>query len=177
MQAIQFTLEEIEKAKSIRSEEDSIPGEQRFDSDKRYLGKLGQWTIARLIPQWIDNTNDFVADKYDFIHNRTGERIEVKANSGYLPWRDWFSVACDYDQWQENKYPIVVFCCFVNKTLECKPIGWNYREEFEKHSSKRFYKRWDKVYNSKGAFMFNVRNRIGLFSWDSSVLLPMESLL
>src|SRR3990167_5351145 len=170
-----FTQDEIDKAKEIRSNEDALPGKQRFDSDNRWQGKLGEWAFAELYPQFAQNTQNFKALKFDFI-TPNSEQLDVKTTAGHYEWSDRFSLTIDYDQYNEGNYQIVVFCYFYSPKREITIIGWNYTKTLDSDPSKTFYGHGEMVLTERGAPRFKVKNQNGIFDWKSSVLRSTEEL-
>lgn len=174
-----FLIEDELKAQRIHAfEDDEATGKgwkHRFVSDYQWIGKLGQWGFHLLYPEFIDNTQDLVADDFDFLHPYTTEKIELKTSRGNLPYASNMLVVVNAIQMREKAYPILVFAYYdvPNKKLTIR--GWQYRETLTEKGNYRFYKKGEMVLTNWGTPCFPARG--DLFVFDQDLLIPIDSLL
>lgn len=119
-----FIEEEIKRAQNIRAKEDKIPGEQYEDySPYRFAGKLGEWAFGDFMGYEVPD--DFMADKFDFRHHFTQEKIEVKTVTG----NRWLFadelLVIRTEQWLRKPSDITVICYYERPKAHLIIVGWD----------------------------------------------------
>jgi len=125
---VTFSDEEIQKVKKIRAEEANLPGRQIFDSDHRWVGKLGEWAVRTVFPLWEEITSHFSAQQVDF-RDLEGRLVEVKTKCSKYPFRDSYDFDVNDLQLKKNHNDIYVACYHELGTSEVLVVGWLPKEE------------------------------------------------
>ena len=121
----QFPDSWIRKAQEIRGKEDFIPGKQVFDSDNRWVGKIGEWAFYSVY-KFKAVTQHFNPSKYDFQSDR-GLRYEVKTNVSNYPFKDNFEFNINDRQFQKNDNDVYVICHYFLNSPFIRLCGWIYK--------------------------------------------------
>lgn len=122
---VQFSNEDIKRAQSIRSKEDKIPGKQYRDKSKwRFVGKLGEWAIARSFPNFVPEGTDYETDQFDFTHHFTQERIEVKTISNFFDLYPKMLLYSYAEQLDRKEFDLLVLVHYQRKTGLAVVAGW-----------------------------------------------------
>jgi hypothetical protein len=127
---VTFTDEELLEAQKIRAGEDQLPGQQRFDSPHRWIGKLGEWAFARAFPQMISITQHFNPTKHDFRGPEPNNFIyEIKTKGGENGFKENYEFDVNARQFEENPNDIYVGCWCSLKTFQVHIVGWLRKED------------------------------------------------
>ena len=105
---VSFTDEEIAEAQRIRAEEDNNPGEQVFDSDNRWTGKLGQWAVERKFSSLALVGRDHNYSTFDFSNGTF--LYEVKTKNGKFPYSEAFQFDVNDRQHRKNPCDYYIAC-------------------------------------------------------------------
>ena len=137
---VKFDQDWIDKAKEIRRLEDNIPGTQVFDSDHRWVGKIGEFAVEFLFLLWEPVTSHFHVASHDYLLPDK-RRAEVKTKCSQYDFRENFEFDVNDQQFRKNDNDIYVACHYTLGSHEIRVVGWLPKEEVQVYGS--FMKKGD----------------------------------
>ena len=127
----QFPTRWIDKAKELRAKDDIALGDQLFESDHRWAGKIGEWAFYSVFPGMRSVNSWDRKGKHDFISSKTDIRYEVKTNSADRPFKDSFHLNVNDSQHKNNPSGVYVACYYMPGEINIHICGWLYKPQVD----------------------------------------------
>lgn len=131
---VEFTEEELLKAKKIRTERDRKwkgRAKEIFVSENSWTGVLGEWAVKGAYPDLEPITQHYNPTKFDFQSPKNGLLYEVKTKCGRYEFEDYFDFDLNDRQYRENNNDIYISCYHVLGSNSVSIVGWLRKDDLE----------------------------------------------